>query len=84
MLKKIAIGAALAACATFLPQVTVNAQRAAGPGRATGGATTAAAGAAAYPTDEQWKASKPAAALVAKAKAAAGTDPVLQERFAKM
>jgi len=84
MLKQIAIGAALAACATFVPQAQVNAQRAAGPDRATGGATTAAAGAAAYPTDEQWKDSKPAAALVAKAKAAAGTDPYLQERFAKM
>ena len=84
MLKKIAIGTALAACAAFLPQVHVNAQTAAGRGRATGGATTAAAGAAAYPTDEQWKDSKPAQALVAKARAAAGTDPILQERFAKM
>jgi metallo-beta-lactamase class B len=84
MLKPIAIGAALAACAALLPQVHVNAQAPAGRGRATGGATTAAAGAAAYPTDEQWKDSKPAQALVAKAKAAAGSDAMLQERFNKM
>jgi metallo-beta-lactamase class B len=84
MLKKIAIGAALAACAAFLPQVQVHAQRAGAPGRATGGQTTAAAGAAAYPTDEQWKDSKPAQALVAKARAAAGDDAYLKERFDKM
>jgi hypothetical protein len=86
MLKKIGISAAIAACAalSFQSHVGAQGQRAAGPGRPTGGATTAAAGAAAYPTDEQWKDSKPAAALVAKAKAAAGTDPYLQERFAKM
>jgi len=84
MLKRIAIGAALAACATFFPQAEVNAQRAAGPARPTGGATTAAAGSAAYPTDEQWKDSKPAQALVAKARAAAGSDAMLQMRFDKM
>src|SRR5262249_19944274 len=82
MVKQIAIGAALAACAAFVPQVQVNAQRAGTPAQRTGGQTTS--GAAAYPTDEQWKESKPAQALVAKARAAAGSDPYLQTRFDKM
>ena len=47
MLKKTGISAAIAACAALSFQIHVGAQgqRAAGPGRPTGGATTAAAGA---------------------------------------
>ena len=48
--------------------------------RAVGGTT---AGNDAYPTDDQWKNSKEAQALVAKAKAAAGNDAKLQSRFDK-
>ena len=60
-----------------------SAQQAAPPagGRRAVGATTA--GNDAYPTDDQWKNSKEAQALVAKAKSAAGSDPILMSRFDK-
>jgi len=81
MLKKIGIGAAIAACAALSVQIHVSAQGQAAPARRAVGATTA--GNDAYPTDEQWKDSKDAQALVAKGKAAAGNDPILQARFDK-
>jgi metallo-beta-lactamase class B len=84
MLKRIAVGAALAACAAMTSAVPVGAQQApqggAGGRRAVGGTT---AGNDAYPTDDQYKNSKEAQGLVAKAKAAAGADPKLQSRFEK-
>jgi len=83
MLKKMAVGAAVAALAALALQVQVSAQQAQGQGgrgRAVGATT---AGNDAYPTDDQWKNSKAAQALVAKAKSAAGSDAVLQARFDK-
>ena len=81
MLKKMAVGMAVAAMAATAFQVHIQAQAPQGRGGRAVGATTA--GADAYPTDEQWKNSKPAQALVSKAKAAAGNDPILQARFEK-
>ena len=73
MLKKMAVGTAVAALAAMALQVQVSAQQAQGaPARRAVGGTTA--GNDAYPTDDQWKNSKEAQALVAKAKAAAGND----------
>jgi metallo-beta-lactamase class B len=81
MLKNMAVGVAIAAMAATAFQVHISAQAPQGRGgRAVGGTT---AGADAYPTDDQWKNSKPAQALVSKAKAAAGNDPILQARFEK-
>ena len=83
MLKKMAAGTAVAAIAAMALQVHVSAQQAQGgapPRRAVGGTT---AGNDAYPSDDQWKNSKEAQALVAKAKAAAGNDAKLQSRFEK-
>ena len=81
MLKKMAVGMAVAAMTATAFQVHIQAQAPQGRGGRAVGATTA--GNDAYPTDDQWKNSKPAQALVSKAKAAAGNDPVLQARFEK-
>ena len=82
MLKRMAVGTAVAAIAAMALQVQVSAQQ---PGAAAGrravGATTA--GNDAYPTDDQYKNSKEAQALFAKAKAIAGNDAKLQGRFEK-
>src|SRR3954464_15066244 len=81
--KRMAVGTAVAALPALALQVPVGAQQPQGgapPRRAVGGTT---AGNDAYPTDEQWKNSKEAQALVAKAKAAAGSDAKLQSRFEK-
>jgi len=80
MLKKMAVGTAVAALAAMALQIQVSAQQQAPARRAVGGTT---AGNDAYPTDDQWKNSKEAQALVAKAKAAAGNDAKLQSRFEK-
>src|SRR5258706_6343615 len=80
MLKRMAVGTAVAALAAMTLQVPVGAQQQA-PGRRAVGGTTA--GNDAYPSDDQWKNSKEAQALVAKAKAAAGNNPKLQARFDK-
>ena len=83
MLKKMAVGTAVAALAAMALQVQVSAQQPQGgaPARRAVGGTTA--GNDAYPSDDQWKNSKEAQALVAKAKAAAGNDAKLQSRFDK-
>jgi metallo-beta-lactamase class B len=83
MLKHIAVGTAVAAIAAMAFQVPVSAQQPQGgaPARRAVGGTIA--GNDAYPTDDQWKNSKEAQALVAKAKAAAGNDAKLQSRFEK-
>jgi metallo-beta-lactamase class B len=83
MLKKMAVGTAVAALAAMALQVQVSAQQPPGgaPARRAVGGTTA--GNDAYPSDDQWKNSKEAQALVAKAKAAAGNDAKLQSRFEK-
>src|SRR5258705_920479 len=80
MLKRMAVGTAVAALAAMTLHVPVGAQQQA-PGRRAVGGTTA--GNDAYPSDDQWKNSKEAQALVAKAKAAAGSDAKLQSRFDK-
>jgi metallo-beta-lactamase class B len=82
MRKRMAVGIAVAAMAAMALQVQVSAQQqgAAGGRRAVGGTT---AGNDAYPTDDQYKNSKDAQALVAKAKAIAGNDAKLQARFEK-
>src|SRR5438045_8515702 len=80
MLKRIAVGTAVAALAAMALQIQVHAQQPQQQRRAVGGTT---AGNDAYPTDDQWKNSKEAQALVAKAKAAAGSDAKLQSRFEK-
>src|SRR5437016_11369850 len=83
MLKRMTAGTAVAAIAALALQVQVSAQQqgaAGGQRRAVGGTT---AGNDAYPTDDQWKNSKEAQALVAKAKAAAGKDEKLVSRFDK-
>jgi metallo-beta-lactamase class B len=85
MLKRMAVGTAVAALAAMAFQVQVGAQQQGQQGgaparRAVGGTT---AGNDAYPTDDQWKNSKEAQALVSKAKAAAGNDAKLQSRFEK-
>src|SRR5678816_2049634 len=86
MFKRMAVGTAVAALAAMALQVQVSAQQqgqqgAGAPARRAVGGTTA--GNDAYPTDEQWKNSKEAQALVSKAKAAAGNDAKLQSRFEK-
>src|SRR4029453_19100086 len=87
MLKQMAVGTAAAALAAMALQVQVSAQQqgqaqgAGAPARRAVGGTTA--GNDAYPSDDQWKNSKEAQALVAKAKAAAGNNPKLQARFEK-
>src|SRR5947207_4509538 len=82
MFKRMAVGTAVAALAAMALQVPVSAQQQGGaPARRAVGGTTA--GNDAYPTDDQWKNSKEAQALVAKAKAAAGNDAKLQARFDK-
>src|SRR5881409_1984873 len=76
MLKRMAVGTAVAAIAALALQVQVNAQQlgaAGGQRRAVGGTT---AGNDAYPTDEQYKNSK-------EAQAFAGNDAKLQVRFQK-
>jgi len=81
MVKKMTAAAALAALAL---QVQVSAQQPAqgnAPARRAVGGTTA--GNDAYPTDEQYRNSKEAQALVKKAFDVAGTDWRLQERFEK-
>ena len=83
MLKRMAVGTAVAAIAALALQVRVSAQQQGAAGRqrrAVGGTT---AGNNAYPTDEQYKNSKEAQAFVAKAKAIAGNDAKLQARFQK-
>src|SRR5258705_11959139 len=80
MLKRMAVGTAVAALAAMALQVPVGAQQQA-PGRRAVGGTTA--GNDADPPDDQGKNSKEAQALVAKAKAAAGSDAKLQARFDK-
>jgi len=85
MLKRMAVGTAVAALAAMALQVQVSAQQQGQQGgaparRAVGGTT---AGNDAYPTDDQWKNSKEAQALVSRAKAAAGNDAKLQSRFEK-
>jgi len=83
MLKRMAVGTAVAAIAAFALQVQVSAQQqgaAGGQRRAAGGTT---AGNDAYPTEEQYKNSKEARAFLAKAKAIAGNDAKLQARFEK-
>src|ERR1041384_7899078 len=79
MIRKLAVGTAVAALAAMTLQVQVHAQQPQ-QRRAVGGTT---AGNDAYPTDDQWKNSKEAQALVSKAKAAAGNDAQLQARFDK-
>src|SRR5690242_14525124 len=81
MLKKMAVGTAVAAVAAMALQVQISAQQQQAPGRRAVGGTTA--GNDAYPTDDQWKNSKEAQALVAKAKSAAGNDAKLVSRFEK-
>src|ERR1041384_1222166 len=80
MLKRMAVGMAVAALAAMALQIQVHAQQPQQQRRAVGGTT---AGNDAYPSDDQWKNSKEAQALVAKAKAAAGNDAKLQSRFEK-
>jgi metallo-beta-lactamase class B len=83
MLKKMAVGMAFAAVAATAFQVQVSAQAPAqgqAARRAVGGTTSGNDG---YPSDDQWKNSKDAQALVTKAKAIAGSDPVLQARWEK-
>ena len=80
MLKKMAVGMAVAAIAAMALQVQVSAQQGAPARRAVGGTT---AGNDAYPTEDQYRNSKEAQALVQKAFALAGTDWRLQERFEK-
>ena len=85
MFKRMAVGTAIAAVAAMALQVQISAQQgqaqqgAGAPARRAVGGTTA--GNDAYPTDDQWKNSKEAQALVAKAKAAAGSDPKLPLRI---
>lgn len=82
MLKRMAVGTAVAALAAMALQVQVGAQQqGAASGRRVVGGTTA--GNDAYPTDDQYKNSKEAQALVSKAKAIAGSNPRLQARFEK-
>jgi len=81
MLKQMAVGIALAACAAMAVQVQVGAQQQGAPQRRAVGGTTA--GNDAYPTDDQYRNSKEAQALVKKAFDVAGTDWRLQERFEK-
>ena len=81
MLKRMAVGIAVAACAAMALQVQVSAQQ---QGRGRGQAAGATIGnGPGYPTAEQYADSKEAQALMAKAKAVAGNDPVLQGRFEK-
>src|SRR5919197_6371792 len=80
MLKTMAVATAVAAFAAMALQIQVHAQQPQQQRRAVGGTT---AGNDAYPTDDQWKNSKEAQALVSKAKAAAGNDAKLQARFEK-
>src|SRR6266550_1917588 len=80
MFKKMAAGTAVAALAAMTLQVQVSAQQPQQQRRAVGGTT---AGNDAYPSDDQWKNSKEAQALVAKARAAAGKDEKLVSRFEK-
>jgi len=81
MLKQMAVGIALAACAAVAVQVQVGAQQQGAQQRRAVGGTTA--GNDAYPTDDQYRNSKEAQALVKKAFDAAGNDWRLQERFEK-
>ena len=74
MRKNVVVGAAVAACVAVALQVQVGAQ-APQTRRAVGGTT---AGNDAYPTDEQYRNSKEAQALVMKAFTAAGNDWRLQ------
>ena len=80
MLKQMAVGTAVAALAAMALQVQVGAQQPQQQRRAVGGTT---AGNDAYPTDDQYRNSKEAQALVKKAFDVAGTDWRLQERFEK-
>ena len=82
MLKRMTVGVIVAVCAALALRAQVGAQQpaAAGRGRAVGAAIGNGPG---YPTTEQYANSKEAQALVAKAKAIAGNDPVLQGRFEK-
>ena len=84
MLKKMAVGATVAALAAMALQVQVSAQQgggAAATGRRAVGATVG--NGPGYPTEEQFKNSKEAQSLVAKAKGVAGNDPVLMSRYEK-
>jgi len=85
MLKKMAIGIAVAALTATAFQVQVNAQQggaaAPAPARRAVGATIG--NGPGYPTDEQFKDSKEAQALVVKAKGIAGNDPILKSRWDK-
>ena len=87
MLKRVAVGTAVAALVAMALQVEISAQQgqapqgAGAPARRAVGGTTA--GNDAYPTDDQYRNSKEAQALVKKAFDVAGTDWRLQERFEK-
>src|SRR4029434_1728943 len=76
-----AVGTAVAALAAMALQVQVSAQQQGQAQRRAVGGTTA--GNDAYPTDDQYRNSKEAQALVKKAFDVAGTDWRLQERFEK-
>src|SRR5258705_4077715 len=80
MLKRMAVGTAVAALAAMTLHVPVGAQQQA-PGRRAVGGTTA--GNDAYPSDDQWKNSKETQALLPKAKAPARSDAKPQARFDK-
>jgi metallo-beta-lactamase class B len=79
MLNKVIVGVVAAACITIALQVHIGAaQQGRGRGPAAGGTI---AGAGGYPTADQYTNSKEAQAHVARAKAIAGNDGKLKERF---
>ena len=82
MLKRMAVGITLAACAVMAFQIQVRAQQQGRAGRGTAAGATTGNGPG-YPTTEQYTNSRDAQALMTKAKAIAGDDATLQERFDK-